>query len=299
MRRSSPLCLWPDAVPSVAPLRVKAAKTAAFQTLLAPPPATIRPELACEDEMDIAGKVAIVTGGTGGLGGVIVDQLANVGCHVALVYQNSKELAEKRAREMSRPDARVVAFQADVSTVEGCEKLVQATLAEFGAIDILVNDAAFNQSVAFSDLDGLTDELWNKIITVNLTGPFRCIKVVAPVMKRQGSGRIINISSVAGLNPGGSSIAYAVSKSGLNHLTRCMAVALAPEILVNCVAPGLLEGTRMTENLTPQAVESARSGSLLKRAAHKEDVVEQVLTFARTDSTTGQTLVIDSGRYFH
>jgi 3-oxoacyl-[acyl-carrier protein] reductase len=82
-------------------------------------------------------------------------------------------------------------------------------------------------------------------------------------------------------------------------LTRCMAVALAPEILVNCVAPGLLEGTRMTENLTPQAVDSARSGSLLKRAAHKEDVVEQVLTFARTDSTTGQTLVIDSGRYFH
>jgi len=249
--------------------------------------------------MDLTGKVAIVTGGTGGLGGVIVDQLANAGCHVALVYQSSKELAEKRAKEMSRPDARVVPFQADVSSVEGCEKLVQATLAEFGAIDILINDAAFNQSVAFSNLDGLTDELWNKIITVNLTGPFRCIKAVAPVMKQQGSGRIVNISSVAGLNPGGSSIAYAVSKSGLNHLTRCMAVALAPEILVNCVAPGLLEGTRMTENLTPQAVESARSGSLLKRAAHKEDVVEQVLTFARTDSTTGQTLVIDSGRYFH
>jgi 3-oxoacyl-[acyl-carrier protein] reductase len=249
--------------------------------------------------MDLAGKVAIVTGGTGGLGGVIVNELAKAGTQVALVYQNSAELAEKRAKEMSRAAARVVPFQADVSTVEGSEKLVQETLAEFGAIDVLVNDAAFNQSVAFTDLDGLTDELWNKIITVNLTGPFRCIKAVAPVMKRQGSGRIINISSVAGLNPGGSSIAYAVSKSGLNHLTRCMAVALAPEILVNCVAPGLLEGTRMTENLTPQAVDSARSGSLLKRAAHKEDVVAQILTFARTDSTTGQTLVIDSGRYFH
>jgi 3-oxoacyl-[acyl-carrier protein] reductase len=160
---------------------------------------------------------------------------------------------------MSRAEARVVPFQADVSTVAGCEKLVHETLTELGAIDILVNDAAFNQSVAFTDLDGLTDELWNKIISVNLTGPFRCTKAVAPVMKRQGSGRIINISSVAGLNPGGSSIAYAVSKSGLNHLTRCMAVALAPEILVNCVAPGLLEGTRMTENLTPEAVDSARS----------------------------------------
>lgn len=249
--------------------------------------------------MDLAGKVALVTGGTGGLGGVIVSELASAGCHVALVYRDSAELASKRAREMSRPEARVVPFQADVATVAGCEKLVQETLAEFGSIDILVNDAAFNQSVAFTDLDGLTDDLWNKILTVNLTGPFRCIKAVAPVMKRQGEGRIINISSVAGLNPGGSSIAYAVSKSGLNHLTRCMAVALAPEILVNCVAPGLLEGTRMTENLTPQAVQSARSGSLLKRAAHKEDVAAHVLSFARTDSTTGQTLVVDAGRVFH
>ena len=249
--------------------------------------------------MDLAGKVALVTGGTGGLGGVIVDAFARAGTNVALVYRDSAELATKRAQEMTRPDARVVPFQADVATVPGCETLVERTLAEFGAIDILVNDAAFNQSVAFADLDGLTDELWNKILTTNLTGPFRCIKAVAPVMKRRGGGRIINISSVAGLNPGGSSIAYAVSKSGLNHLTRCMAVALAPEVLVNCVAPGLLEGTRMTENLTPKFVQAAREGSLLRRAAHKEDVAEQVLTFARADSTTGQTLVIDAGRVFH
>jgi NAD(P)-dependent dehydrogenase (short-subunit alcohol dehydrogenase family) len=249
--------------------------------------------------MELAGKVALVTGGTGGLGGVIVDAFARAGTNVALVYRDSAELATKRAQDMTRPEARVVPLQADVATVPGCEALVERTLAEFGAIDILVNDAAFNQSVAFADLDGLTDELWNKILTTNLTGPFRCIKAVAPVMKRQGGGRIINISSVAGLNPGGSSIAYAVSKSGLNHLTRCMAVALAPEVLVNCVAPGLLEGTRMTENLTPKFVQAAREGSLLRRAAHKEDVAEQVLTFARADSTTGQTLVIDAGRVFH
>ena len=157
--------------------------------------------------MDLAGKVAIVTGGTGGLGGVMVDAFARAGTNVALVYRDSADLASKRAKEMTRPEARVVPFQADVATVEGCEKLVEQTLAELGAIDILVNDAAFNHSVAFTDLDGLTDELWNKILTTNLTGPFRCIKAVAPVMKRQGAGRIINISSVAGLNPGGSSIA--------------------------------------------------------------------------------------------
>src|SRR5262245_23923272 len=109
----------------------------------------------------------------------------------------------------------------------------------FGRLDILVNDAAYNKSIPFTDLDNLTQEVWDKIMAVNLTGPMRLTKAVAPVMKAQGRGRIVNISSVAGLGPQGSSIAYAVSKAGLIHLTRCMAVALAPETLVNFVAPGL------------------------------------------------------------
>lgn len=249
--------------------------------------------------MDLAGKVAVVTGGTGGLGGVIVEAFVNAGAHVALVYRESADLARQRAETLSTPKIRVVPIQADVATTEGCAKLVEETLNAFGAIDILVNDAAYNQWVPFKDLDSLTDEVWSQIITTNLTGPFRCTKAVAPVMKRQGAGRIVNISSIAGVHPGGSSIAYAVSKAGLNHLTKCLAVALAPEILVNCVAPGMLEGTRMTDNLAPQFAQAARDGALLKRAAHKEDVAEQVLTFARTDSATGQTLVIDAGRVFH
>ena len=124
-------------------------------------------------------------------------------------------------------------------------------------------------------------------------------KAVGPVMKRQGWGRIVNISSVAGLGPTGSSIAYAVSKAGLIHLTKCMAVALAPEVLVNCVAPGLLEGTRATANLRPEAVATGRKASLLGKAADKDDVADQVVTMCRTTTTTGQTLVIDSGRTFH
>ena len=108
-------------------------------------------------------------------------------------------------------------------------------------------------------------EVWDKIIAINLTGPMRLIKAVAPVMKAQGRGRIVNIASVAGLGPTGSSIAYAVSKAGLIHLTRCMAVALAPETLVNCVAPGLLEGTRATANLRPELIERSAAASLLKK----------------------------------
>lgn len=134
---------------------------------------------------------------------------------------------------------------------------------------------------------------------MNLTGPFLCSKAVSAVMKRQGRGRIVNIGSIAGLHPIGSSIAYAVSKAALTHLTRCLAVALAPDVLVNCVAPGFMEGTRMSENLAPEYQQKARQGSLLQRAADKDDVAATVVEFCRTDSITGQTLVIDAGRVFH
>jgi 3-oxoacyl-[acyl-carrier protein] reductase len=179
------------------------------------------------------------------------------------------------------------------------EKLIGDVTARFGQLDILVNDAAFNKSVPFQDLDSLTMELWDKIMAVNLTGPMRLTKAVAPVMKAQGRGRIVNISSVAGLGPSGSSIAYAISKAGLIHLTKCMAVALAPETLVNCVAPGLLEGTRATSNLRPEQVERSAASSLLKRPADKDDCADMVVTMCRTETMTGQTIVIDSGRTFH
>jgi 3-oxoacyl-[acyl-carrier protein] reductase len=145
----------------------------------------------------------------------------------------------------------------------------------------------------------MTMEVWDKIIAINLTGPMRLMKAVAPVMKAQGRGRMVNISSVAGVGPTGSSIAYAVSKAGLIHLTRCMAVALAPETLVNCVAPGLLEGTRATANLRPEFIERSANTSLLKKPADKDDCADMVVTMCRTETMTGQTIVIDSGRYFH
>jgi 3-oxoacyl-[acyl-carrier protein] reductase len=191
------------------------------------------------------------------------------------------------------------AFACDITDGAAVEKLVVDVTKRFGRLDILINDAAYNKSIPFSDLDGLTIEEWSKIIDVNLTGPMHCIKAVAPVMKKQGQGRIVNIASIAGLIPGGSSIAYAVSKAGLIHLTRCMSVALAPEVLVNCVAPGLLEGTRATANLSNAQIERSASGSLLKRAADKDDCADQVVTMCRTETMTGQTVAIDSGRVFH
>src|SRR6202045_3143878 len=250
--------------------------------------------------MDLNGAVALVTGGNGGLGQRICHALAKEGVHVAVMYAQSRDQAEGVARELaSRHQINAAAFACDITDGAAVDGLIGEVIRRFGRLDILVNDAAYNKSIPFPDLDNLTMEVWDKIMAVNLTGPMRLTKAVAPVIKARGQGRIVNISSVAGLGPTGSSIAYAVSKAGLIHLTRCMAVALAPETLVNCVAPGLLEGTRATANLRPEAVEINKKASLLGMAADKDDCADQVVTMCKTNTTTGQTLVIDSGRTFH
>ncbi len=250
--------------------------------------------------MDLKGAVALVTGGNGGLGQRICHALAKEGAHIAVMYAKSSNQAEDVAGTLrTRYQVQAAAFACDIIDQVAVGRLVEEVGKRFGRIDILVNDAAYNKSIPFSDLDGLSQEVWDTIMAVNLTGPMRLIKAVAPQMKAQGRGRIVNIASVAGLAPTGSSIAYAVSKAGLIHLTRCMAVALAPETLVNCVAPGLLEGTRATANLRPEQIERSAAGALLKKAADKDDCADMVVTMCRTETMTGQTTVIDAGRLFH
>jgi 3-oxoacyl-[acyl-carrier protein] reductase len=250
--------------------------------------------------MDLNGAVALVTGGNGGLGQRICHALAREGAHIAVMYAQSRDQAEAVAGELtSRYQVNAAAFGCDITDGAAVDRVVGDVVARFGRLDILVNDAAYNKAIPFPDLDGLTMQVWDKIIAVNLTGPMRLTKAAAPVMKAQGRGRIVNIASVAGVGPTGSSIAYAVAKAGLIHLTRCMAVALTPETLINCVAPGLLEGTRATANLRPEQIEQAAAGSLLKKAADKDDCADMVVAMCRTETMTGQTVVIDSGRVFH
>src|SRR5271167_3856474 len=250
--------------------------------------------------MDLRGVVALVTGGNGGLGQRICHALAREGAHVAVIYARSRDQAEGVASELaSRYQIKAQAFACDITDGAAVDRLVSEVTQAFGRLDVLINDAAYNVSIPFGDIDNLTLEVWNKIMAINLTGPMRLTKAVAPVMKAQGRGRIVNVSSVAGLTPTGSSIAYAVSKAGLIHLTRCMAVALAPETLVNCIAPGLLEGTRATSNLRAEQIERSASSSLLKKPADKDDCADMVVAMCRTETMTGQTVVIDSGRIFH
>jgi 3-oxoacyl-[acyl-carrier protein] reductase len=248
--------------------------------------------------MDIKGKVAIVTGGTGGLGFRICLALAKEEVKLCLVYARSKEKAEENVRELEKLGCEAVAIQADITTEDGIDSMFSCAVAKFGGFDILVLDAAFNESIPFQDLDSLNAEKWRFILNYNLTAPYLAARKAASYLQKRGGGRIVTVSSVAGFNPLGSSIAYAVSKAGLIHLTRCLAVALAPDILVNDVAPGLMEGTRMTSNLMEEHIKSSLNSAVLKKATDKDDVADAVVLFTKTDSITGQSLIIDAGRVF-
>ena len=154
--------------------------------------------------------------------------------------------------------------------------MVDQVVAAYGRIDILINNAAYNQWIPFTDLDGLTMDIWDHILLANLTSPFMCVKAVAPIMLKQKRGRIVNVASIAGLAPMGSSIAYAVSKAGLIHLTRCLALALGPDVAVNAVAPGTMMGTRMTARLDPALIERTTKNAALQKPVDDEALIAAI-----------------------
>jgi 3-oxoacyl-[acyl-carrier protein] reductase len=249
--------------------------------------------------MDLKGKVALVAGGTGLLGTAIARALASAGADVAITYLERKDAARESCAVVEGLGRKAFSVALDQTKDEQIAPAVEAVKKQFGTIDILVNNAGWNVSIPFPDLDALDAATWDRLFSTNLRGPYLICRAAAPHLKASGSGRIVNIASVAGLNPGGSSIAYATSKAGLIHLSRCLAVALAPEVSVNCVAPGLMDGTRMTSRLRPEQVQGALQRAILKRAATVEDVADQVLAFCKSDSVTGQTVNIDAGVFFH
>ncbi len=249
--------------------------------------------------MDLKDRVALVAGGTGLLGTAIARALAGAGADIVISYLERKDAARETCAAVESMGRRAWSVALDQTDPAAIAPAVTAAAKKFGRLDMLVNNAGWNISIPFPDLEALDAAVWDRLFATNLRGPYLLARAAAPHLKSSGSGRIVNIASVAGLQPGGSSIGYATSKAGLIHLTRCLAVALAPEVSVNCVAPGLMEGTRMTSRLRPEVVEGARQRAILKRAASVEDVADQVLAFCKSDSVTGQTVNVDAGVFFH
>ena len=244
--------------------------------------------------MDLKEKVAIVTGGGTGIGRATSLALARQGAVVAVTYARSQAEAEETAGEIVAAGGRALAVQADVSDEGAVRAMVERVAAELGGIDLLVNNAGTTRYIDLTDLDSVTDEVWDAILAVNVKGMFYCSRAVAPHMRARGGGAIVNITSVAGLSGDGSSLPYAVSKAAAIGLTRSLARALAPQIRVCSVAPGIVE-TRWTAG-REEHVRRLGSSALLGRNATPDDVAAMVCALLAQDAMTGQTVVVDGGR---
>jgi 3-oxoacyl-[acyl-carrier protein] reductase len=242
-----------------------------------------------------ATSVALVTGAAGGIGQATVLKLARAGQRIVIGYHRRPpdETAE-RARALG---ADVACVQVDVRD----DAQVRAMLGQVGArLDLLVNNAAITHWVPVSDLEGLTDEMWRDVLDVDLIGPFRCVRAAAPLLKG-AHGAVINVASISGVLAAQttSSLAYGAAKAALMYLTRGLAVALAPEVRVNAVAPAFTDTAWMQQHYGSEytrQVERAAQTIPLGRVASAEDVADAIISLAfGSRFVTGQTLLVDGG----
>jgi NAD(P)-dependent dehydrogenase (short-subunit alcohol dehydrogenase family) len=192
-----------------------------------------------------------------------------------------------------------MAHKADIADEAAVKAMIAATIERFGRLDVLVNNAGTTHFIPHADLDALTEEVWNDILSVNLKGTFYCCRAAAPEL-RKTRGAIVNVASIAGYRATGSSIAYGVSKAGVLQLTRSLAVALAPDVRVNSVSPGLVSTRWFRQRFGDEAAEKQESGfaaiTPLGVIANPDDVAQAVMSLVENDIITGQDLVVDGGK---
>ncbi len=244
--------------------------------------------------MKLQGKVALITGGGTGIGREIGLSFAGEGASIAVNYSRSEKEATETAQEIRDLGVSALTIKTDVSQDAQVRSMVDTVVDELGRLDILVNSAGATTFVKLEDLEGLTEEMWDQALNVNLKGTFFCCRAAVPAMKKQGGGSIINISSIAGFTGTGSSIAYCASKAGAICVTKSLAHVLAPEIRVNTIAPGFVD-TRWTAPW-PEFREAHLESTPLKCVAQPSDVAEAALYLAHADLVTGQIIVVDGGK---
>ena len=251
--------------------------------------------------MELQGRVALITGGAGGIGGAVVRSLVKAGVGgVAINYRKSAKDAEDLAAEMERSGAKTLAIQADVRSDDQVRAMMKRIQAHFGRLDIVVNNAGVTHWVKLSDLEGLTDAIWDEILDVNVKGAFRCARAAAKLLG-ENQGMIVNVSSISGvLAPTTmSSLAYGTAKAALIYMTRGLAVAMAPKVRVNCVAPAFTDTPWMSQHFGAdylQVIAKASAGYPMQRIATPEDVAGAILGLVTGgDFVTGQTLIVDGG----
>jgi ketoreductase RED2 len=234
-------------------------------------------------------RVVVVTGSSSGIGEAAARAFDAEGAHVVVNSPSSVEAGKAVASSLRSG----VYVQADVSDAGDCEELIGTTIDQFGRLDVLVNNAGVTKVIAHHDLDAVTDEVFRRILEVNVIGTFRLCRLAMPHLRAAGDASIVNVTSVAGVRPTGSSIPYAASKAALNHLTELLGNVAGPEVRVNAVAPGLVR-TPWTADWGP-IHDAMRDRAPLGRSAEPEDIATAIVDVAASPYMTGQVVVVDGG----
>lgn len=247
-------------------------------------------------EIMLTGKNAIVTGSSRGIGRAIAIKLAELGANIILNYRNNVASVKEVIKEIETKGVKVMAIQGDVSNFEDAKKVVDEAKEKLGSIDILVNNAGITKDTL---LMRMKEEDFDKVIEVNLKGVFNCTKNIVPIMMKQRSGRIINISSIVGLSGNAGQSNYAAAKAGIIGFTKSVAKEIATRgITVNAVAPGFIS-TDMTDVLSDKVKEEIKKNIPLRRIGEGKDIANTVAFLASDMGAyiTGQVISVDGGMH--
>ncbi|NEN85663.1 SDR family NAD(P)-dependent oxidoreductase [Paenibacillus elgii] len=244
--------------------------------------------------MNLRNKVALVTGGGTGIGRAACLALAERGAAVIVNYSRSAADAEVTVQSIKDKGGQAVAIQADISLDREVRHMVDQAVRQFGTVDLLVNNAGITRHIPMDDLEAATDEVWDELYGVNVKGTFFCARAVAPFMKSNKQGAIVNVGSIAGITGLGSSLPYAVSKAAVHGLTKSLARALAPYIRVSCIVPGAV-ATRWWDGKEEQMKRLAPQ-LLLQRISTPEDIARMICAALEQEAMTGQIITVDSGQ---
>jgi ketoreductase RED2 len=240
-------------------------------------------------EASLAGQVALITGSSSGIGAATARRLAGDGATVVINSVHSVAAGETLAGELLGADY----VQADVADQEAAHRLIDTVIERHGRLDILVNNAGVTELIPHRDLDAATPEIWRRIFDVNVIGTWQLTVAAVPHLIASGHGQVVNVSSIAGERPTGSSIPYACSKAALSHMTRLLANTLGPDVRVNAVAPGLVDTPWTAEWDTVRSFVNAQAP--LQRTATSDDVAEVILGLIRASYVTGDVVLVDGG----
>ncbi|HXA28108.1 MAG TPA: glucose 1-dehydrogenase [Candidatus Angelobacter sp.] len=239
--------------------------------------------------MQIEGKVVLVTGSSSGIGESVARAFAAEGARV--VVNSSSSVEAGKAVAASLPDALYV--RGNVADARDARAIVTQALSHYGRLDVLVNNAGTTVRIPHTDFDAVTPEVWHRILDVNVIGTWQVTQAAIPALRESGDGCIVNVGSLAGLRPSGSSIPYAASKAAVHHLTLLLANALGPTVRVNAVAPGLID-TPWTADWSDLR-DAVKVMAPLQRSGIPDDVATLCLGLVRSDYVTGQVVACDGG----